>query len=133
MVECSGLLNRRVARLRGFESLSLRRNVTINVMFIYLLASTVGALIQIATIYFLKQDILKSFLFAIPFILAYQFLFLFSYTKAPNFIFIWFVTTALTNSLAFILGYFLYHNHLSYWGFAGVALILIGVVFLQIK
>ena len=102
-------------------------------MFIYLLASTVGGLLQIATIYLLKQDILKSFLFAIPFILAYQFLFLFSYTKAPNFILIWFITTALTNSLAFFLGYFLYHNHLSSWGFAGITLILVGVVLLQIK
>lgn len=102
-------------------------------MFIYILASTVGAVIQIGTIYLLKQDILKSFIYAIPFILAYQFLFLWSYTKAPNFILIWFVTTALTNSLAFILGYFLYHNHISIWGFVGIILILTGVIFLQVK
>ncbi|HXS15194.1 MAG TPA: hypothetical protein VN711_03635 [Candidatus Saccharimonadales bacterium] len=101
-------------------------------MFVYIIASTIGAFIQIGTIYLLKEDILKSFLYAIPLILAYQFLFLWSYTKTPNFLFIWFITTALTNSLAFVLGYFLYHNHLSLWGFLGIVLILAGVIFLQI-
>jgi multidrug transporter EmrE-like cation transporter len=76
---------------------------------------------------------LKSYIYAIPLILSYQFLFLWGYTKAPNFLLIWFITTALTNSLAFILGYFLYHNHVSVWGLIGVTFILTGVVFLQIK
>ena len=102
-------------------------------MFIYILASILGAFIQIGTIYLLKQDILKSFIYAIPLIILYQFLFLWGYTKAPNFILIWFITTALTNSLAFILGYFLYHNHVSLWGLLGIALIFAGVVFLQFK
>jgi len=102
-------------------------------MFIYILSSTIGAFIQIGTIYLLKQEILKSFIYAIPLIVAYQFLFLWSYTKAPNFILIWFITTALTNTLAFLLGYFLYHNHVSVWGFVGIVSILMGVVFLQIK
>lgn len=102
-------------------------------MFIFILTSTVAAFIQIGTIYLLKQEILKSYLYAIPLILAYQFLFLWGYTKAPNFLLIWFVTTALTNSLAFILGYFLYHNHISIWGLVGIVLIFTGVIFLQIK
>ena len=100
---------------------------------IFVLGVVLGALLQIGTIYLLKQEILKSYIYAVPLILGYQFLFLWAYTKAPNFLLIWFITTALTNSLAFILGYFLYHNHISLWGLVGITLILTGIVFLQIK
>ena len=41
----------------------------------YILAITVAAFIQIATIYFLRANFLGSFLYAIPFVLVSQFLF----------------------------------------------------------
>ena len=82
-------------------------------MFIYILIITIAALLQIGTIYFLRADFSRSFLYAVPFILAYQFLFLWSYSNAPKFIVIWFIATALTNSLAFLIGYFLWHEQIS--------------------
>jgi multidrug transporter EmrE-like cation transporter len=102
-------------------------------MSIYIIAITIAALVQIGTIYFLRADFSRSFLYAIPFILAYQFLFLWSYSNAPKFIIIWFLTTALTNSLAFLVGYFLWHEQISAWNMAGIALIVGGIVLLQVK
>lgn len=99
----------------------------------YILAASIAAILQIGTIYFLRANFAGTFLYAIPFILAYQFLFLWSYSNAPKFIIIWFVTTALTNSLAFLLGYFLWHEQLSWLNIVGIVLIVVGVVFLQIK
>lgn len=102
-------------------------------MIIYILVASVAALLQIETIYFLRANFLGSFVYAIPFIIAYQFLFLWSYSNAPKFIIIWFITTALTNSLAFLLGYFLWHEQVSLLNIVGIVLIIVGVVFLQIK
>jgi multidrug transporter EmrE-like cation transporter len=102
-------------------------------MLIYIFAGIIAALLQIGTIYFLRTNFWGSFLYAIPFILAYQFLFLWSYAKSPKFIVIWFITTALTNSLAFLVGYFLWNEKVSSWNIAGIILILVGIVFLQIK
>jgi multidrug transporter EmrE-like cation transporter len=102
-------------------------------MTIYILVVSLAAIIQIGTIYFLRMNFGGSFLYAIPLILAYQFLFLWSYSHAPKFIIIWFITTALTNSLAFVLGYFLWHEQVSFLNIAGVVLIIVGIVFLQLK
>ncbi len=102
-------------------------------MAIYILVVSLAAIIQIGTIYFLRANFLGTFLYAVPFILAYQFLFLWSYSNAPKFIIIWFITTALTNSLAFLLGYFLWHEQVSILNIIGIVLIIAGVVFLQIK
>ena len=102
-------------------------------MAIYILVASIDAILQIGTIYFLRANFLGSFVYAIPFILAYQFLFLWGYSNAPKFIIIWFITTALTNSLAFLLGYFLWHEQVSLLNIAGIVLIIVGVVFLQIK
>jgi len=99
----------------------------------YILLVGIAALMQIGTIYFLRANFLGSFLYAIPLILAYQFLFLWSYANAPKFIIIWFITTALTNSFAFLLGYFLWHEQVSLLNFIGIVLVIIGAVFLQIK
>lgn len=102
-------------------------------MFLYILAITVAAVLQIATVYFLRANFISSFLYAVPCIVAYQFLFLWSYSKSPNFIVIWFITTALTNVLAFLVGYFLYQEQVSLWNVFGIVLILLGVVFLNLK
>ena len=102
-------------------------------MAIYILVASIAAILQIGTIYFLRANFLGSFVYAIPFILAYQFLFLWGYSNAPKFIIIWFITTALTNSLAFLLGYFLWHEQVSLLNIVGIVLIIVGVVFLQIK
>ena len=102
-------------------------------MAIYILVASIATILQIGTIYFLRANFLGSFVYAIPFILAYQFLFLWGYSNAPKFIIIWFITTALTNSLAFLLGYFLWHEQVSLLNIAGIVLIIVGVVFLQIK
>src|SRR3989344_3468559 len=102
-------------------------------MAIYILVASIATILQIGTIYFLRANFLGSFVYAIPFILAYQFLFLWGYSNAPKFIIIWFITTALTNSLAFLLGYFLWHEQVSLLNIVGIVLIIVGVVFLQIK
>lgn len=102
-------------------------------MSIYILTATIAAIFQIGTIYFLRANFWGSFLYATPFILAYQFLFLWGYANAPKFIIIWFITTALTNGLAFLLGYFLWHEQVSLLNISGMALIVAGVILLQMK
>jgi len=102
-------------------------------MLIYIIAIVVAAFLQIGVIYFLRANFFSSFLYAAPLILTYQFLFLWSYAKSPKFIIIWFITTALTNSLAFLVGYFLWHEQISAWNIAGIIMIFAGIIFLQIK
>ena len=102
-------------------------------MALYIFAIITAAFLQIATIYFLRANFLGTFLYAAPFILTYQFLFLWSYSKAPNFIIILFVTTALTNTIALVLGYFIYHEQISSLNWIGVVLVLSGVVLLNMK
>jgi hypothetical protein len=102
-------------------------------MVIYIFAIIVAVLLQIGTIYFLRGNFWAGFLYATPFILAYQFLFLWSYSSAPRFIVVWFITTVLTNSLAFLAGYFLWHERVSTLNIAGITLILVGIFFLQMK
>ncbi len=100
---------------------------------IYVSAITIAAFLQIGTIYALRENILRSLAYAIPFILVYQLLFLWSYINAPKFIIIWFITTALTNSLAFLVGYFLWKEQISFYNIIGIILIIVGVVFLRLK
>lgn len=102
-------------------------------MFIYILAIIIAGFIQIGTIYLLKENIFKSIIYVIPLILIFQFLFLWSYSNAPKFITIWFIATALTNSLAFLAGYFIWKEHLSSWNFIGIVFILVGIIFLRFK
>lgn len=102
-------------------------------MFVYISAITVAAFLQIGTIYLLRENILKSIAYAIPMILVYQLLFLWSYSSAPRFIIIWFLTTALTNSLAFLAGYFFWKEHVSIYNIAGIAFIIAGVMLLRLK
>lgn len=99
----------------------------------YIFAITAAAFIQIGTIYFLRANFLGSFLYAIPFILVSQFLFLWSYSKSPNFIAIWFITTAFTNTLAFLVGYFLYQEQVSLLNILGVVFVMAGIVLLNFK
>ncbi len=102
-------------------------------MSIYITAITIAAFIQIGTIFLLRENILKSLIYAIPLILIFQFLFLWSYSNAPKFITIWFITTALTNSLAFLAGYIIWKEDVSPWNLVGIALIMVGVVLLRLK
>ncbi len=102
-------------------------------MSIYFFAITIAAFLQIGTIYLLRDNILKSLLLASPLILIFQFLFLWSYAHAPNFLVIWFITTAVTNSLAFLAGYLIWKEHLSPWNLVGLVLIMVGVVLLRLK
>jgi multidrug transporter EmrE-like cation transporter len=102
-------------------------------MIIYVFAIISAALLQIGTIYVLRHDFLGRFLYAVPFIVLYQFLFLWSYSKAPNFIGIWFIATAVTNVLAFAIGYFLWHEHASALNIAGIVSIIGGVILLNLK
>ncbi len=102
-------------------------------MGIYIVAVTIAALVQISTIYILRENILKSLFYAIPFILVYQLLFLWSYINAPKFTIIWFITTALTNSLAFLVGYFLWKEQISLYNILGVIMVILGVIFLRLK
>ena len=99
----------------------------------YILAVVTGAILQIGTIYFLRGNLFGGFLYTVPFVLLYQFLFLWSYAKAPNFLVIWFITTALTNGLAFCVSYFLYHEPVSLWNLLGVSLVVVGIILLNIK
>jgi multidrug transporter EmrE-like cation transporter len=100
-------------------------------MALYALLAILAGAIQVATIYLLRVGIFNSFLFAIPFVLIHQYLFLYNYTKAPNFLLVWFLTTAITNLLSIIIGYFFFKDILSPFQIAGVLMILTGVVFLK--
>ncbi len=102
-------------------------------MAIYILAVIVAAFIQIGTIYFLRGNFSSGFPYAIPFIIGSQFLFLWSYSNAPKFTVIWFVTAAVTSGLAFITGYFLWQEQLTLWHILGILLIVAGIILLQIK
>lgn len=100
-------------------------------MFLYTCLAVLAGAVQIATIYFLRVGILTSFIFAAPFVLIHQYLFLYNYTKAPNFLLIWFLTTAITNILSIIVGYFFFKNTLTPLQITGVFSILVGVILLK--
>jgi len=102
-------------------------------MFIYISAITIAAFLQIGTIYLLRENIFKSLVYAVPIILVYQMLFLWSYSSAPRFIIIWFIATAFTNSLAFLAGYFLWKEHISIYNIVGITLVITGVMLLRLK
>ena len=53
--------------------------------------------------------------------------------NAPKFIVIWFITTALTSSLAFLAGYFFWKEHISIYNIIGIAFIMVGVALLRLK
>jgi len=102
-------------------------------MIIYIFTLIAAALLQIGTIYVLRHDFLGRFLYAVPFIVLYQFLFLWCYSKAPSFITIWFVATVVTNLAAFAVGFFVWHEHVSLANLAGIASIIGGVMLLSLK
>ncbi len=98
----------------------------------YILLALIAAVVQIASVYLLRVGILTSFMWALPFILIHQYLFLYNYTQAPNFTLIWFITTAITSILSFLLGYVVLKEPVSSYQLAGIALIVIGVIFLRL-
>jgi hypothetical protein len=100
-------------------------------MVLYICLAVLAGIIQIGVIYGLKVGLLKSFLFAVPFILLHQYLFLNNYTKAPNFIVIWFITGAITNILSLLLGHFIFKDVLTIYQIIGVILIVAGIIFMR--
>lgn len=100
-------------------------------MLLYIFLAIVAGVIQIGVIYGLKIGFLKSFLFAIPFILLHQYLFLYNYIKAPNFIIIWFITAGITSMLGFLIGQFIFKDILTIYQVIGVILIVAGMVFMK--
>ena len=100
-------------------------------MFLYVLFAVVAGIAQITIIYGLKIGFFKSFLFAVPLILLSQYLFLYNYTKAPNFILIWFLTTAITTSLGFLLGHFVFKDVLTTYQIIGIVCIVAGMIFMK--
>ena len=102
-------------------------------MVIYVLAITAAALLQLSTVYYLRDNFFRHFVFAIPVILIFQFLFLWSYSTAPKFIVIWFVTAALTSTVALLISYFVFKEQITVWNALGIFLIFVGLYFLHIK
>lgn len=101
-------------------------------MFIYIVFAILAALIQIATIYSLRVGLLKSFLFAIPFILLHQYLFTYNYIKAPNFTIIWFISTAIAATLSFLAGQIFFKDILNVYQVVGIVFVLVGLVLMRI-
>ena len=102
-------------------------------MSLYIVLVLIAAFIQIAVIIILREDFFKTLIYAIPLILISQLLFLYSYSNAPKFILIWFITTALTSTLAFVTGYFLWKENISIYTIIGIILIITGIFLLKIK
>ena len=97
----------------------------------YILLAIIAGLVQIAVIYGLRVGLLKSFLFAIPFILLHQYLFLYNYTKAPNLIVIWFITAGITSLLSFLVGQFVFKDILTIYQATGVICIVVGMILMR--
>ena len=102
-------------------------------MYIYILAVALAAFIQIITIYLLRDNMFKHIYFAIPLILIHQLLFNWSYSNAPKFIIIWFITVALTSSFAFLASHFIWKENISTYNIVGITFILIGAILLKLK
>lgn len=68
-----------------------------------------------------------SFWILVPLIIAHQYFFLSAYSKAPNFILIWFFAAALTSLLALIVGNFIFHDIISWKNYVGIGLIIAGI------
>jgi multidrug transporter EmrE-like cation transporter len=102
-------------------------------MTFYIFLVILAAALQAGIVYFLRNSFVESFVYTMPFILISQGLFLYSYANAPNFLIMWFVTTAITNILALCVGYFLLHERLHGANLIGLVLIIIGIVLLKIK
>lgn len=100
---------------------------------IYIIVIVVAALLQLGTIYFLRERSFQNLLYLTPVVLIYQGLFLWVYSSAPKFTIIWFITMAVTSSLAFFIGHFIWEEQISWYNIIGIALIILGVVLLKLK
>lgn len=101
-------------------------------MIIYI-AIGIAAVVQAATIYLLRTHFHTNIWYATPLILFSQLLFLWSYAHAPKFITVWFITTAVTNGLAFVLGYYLLQEQISFYNTLGILFVIVGIVLLNVK
>ena len=100
-------------------------------MLMHILLAIIAAILQIAVIWALKVDFFKSFFIATPFILLHQYIFIYNYLKAPNFLVIWFVTTGIAATLSFLAGSILFKDGLTPTQIAGVVCILIGIILMR--
>jgi multidrug transporter EmrE-like cation transporter len=100
-------------------------------MLLYIMLAVLAGIVQIGVIYGLRVGFLKSFIFAIPFILLHQYLFLYNYTKAPNFIIIWFITAAITSGLGFLIGQLVFKDVLTTYQVIGIICIVAGMIFMK--
>lgn len=102
-------------------------------MAIYIIMVVAASFIQIGTIYLLRENIVKNLAYAIPLVVVYQLLFLWSYSNAPKFIVIWFIATSATSILAFLASLFLWKEHVSIYNIVGIAVIFVGIGLLRLK
>ncbi|MBT7443412.1 MAG: hypothetical protein HN790_05535 [Methylococcales bacterium] len=101
-------------------------------MFIYILFAAVAGAAQIGTLYLLKENIIPNHFYATPLILFSQYLFIYAYTNSPSFLTIWFVTTALTSSMAFLSGYFIWGETVNSVNVIGIFSIFLGMSLLRV-
>ncbi len=99
----------------------------------FILTALFGSIVQILTIFLLRENIIKSIFWATPLILLHQYLFLFGYSKAPKFIVIWFITAGLTNGLAFVAGYWIWKENVSWINLFGIFCIMTGISLLKVS
>ena len=90
-----------------------------------------GAIIQIGSIIGSRKYGIP-FVNLTPVILAHQYFFLQAYTRAPSFTKIWFVTMAITASIATVVGIGVFGDTMSAGKWTGVALIVAGVTCLRV-
>lgn len=98
---------------------------------LYLAYAALGGLIQVTAIYLMRA---KDFPFwsLIPLILLHQYFFTTAYAKAPNFIFQWFITAALTSLASVVMGIWLFGDKVSVMNAAGVVLVFIGIAMMRL-
>lgn len=100
-------------------------------MILFIFLTIVAGIVQAGVIYALKVGFLKSLIFAAPFILLHQYIFIYNYLHAPNFIVMWFLTAAITAALSFLVGYFFFNDTLSIYQVIGIIFIIAGMVFMK--
>ena len=99
---------------------------------LYLSYAILGGIIQLSVIWAMRS-MGWPFIWAIPAILAHQYLFITAYSKAPNFVIQWFLTAAITGFASFILGWIVFGDKLSWINAVGMLLIFVGLGMLRFK
>ena len=92
----------------------------------------VGVGIQITTIYLMRAKGF-SFWMVLPFVLMAQYLFVTAYSKAPNFIVQWFLTSALSGMFAVLFGVLVFGDKAGWPQYVGVFLTVSGLFLMMSK